>query len=131
MLRSLHRYRTLHPAVFFCVEFLLINCAVILTTSTQFPLSSLLWPHAFPYILCTCLIALACQICMYYADLYDLKTVMSTYSLCTKLFLSIAAATVVLTAIFYLVPHLLIGYKVLSISLAMIFSFLVVWRLLY
>ena len=131
MFRSLHRYRTLHPVVFFCVEFLLINSAVILTTSTQFPVSDLLWPHAFPYILCTFLIALACQICMYYADLYDLKTAMSTYSLCTKLFMSIAAAAVFLAVIFYLVPQLLISYKVLSISLAMIFSSLVVWRLLY
>jgi len=68
---------------------------------------------------------------MYYADLYDLKTVMSVYSLFTKLFLSIAAATVVLTVIFYLVPQLFINYKVFPISVTIIFSSLVVWRLLY
>ena len=128
---SLNRYCTLHPVACFCVEFLLINSAVILTVSTQFPMSSLLWSHVSPYILCAFLIALACQICMYYADLYDLKTVMSAYNLFMKLFLSIAAATVVLTVIFYLAPQLLISYKVLPISLAMIFSSLVVWRLLY
>ena len=131
MIRSPHRYRTLHPAACFCVEFLLINSAVILTASPQFPVSSLLWPHAFPYILCAFLIALTCQICMYYADLYDLKTVMSVYSLFTKLFLSIVAATVVLTVIFYLVPQLFINYKVFPISVTIIFSSLVVWRLLY
>lgn len=131
MIRSLHRYRTLYPVACFCVEFLLINSAVILTASAQFPASKLLWPHAFPYILCALLIALACQMCMYYADLYDLKTIMSAYSLFMKLFLSIAAATVVLTVIFYLVPQLPISYEIFPISLTMIFSSLVVWRLLY
>jgi sugar transferase (PEP-CTERM system associated) len=131
MIRSPHRYSTLHPAACFCVEFLLINSAVILTANTQLPVSSLLWPHTFPYILCAFLIALACQMCMYYADLYDLKKVMSAYSLFMKLFLSIAAATVVLTVIFYLVLQLFISYKVLLVSLTMTFSFLIVWRFLY
>ncbi len=48
---------------------------------------------------------------MYYADLYDLKTVISAYSLFMKPFLSIAAATIVLTVVFYLVPHILIHYN--------------------
>ena len=131
MIRSPHRYRSLHPAACFCVEFLLINSAVILTASTQFPASSILWPHAFPYILWAFLTALTFQVCMYYADLYDLKTVMSAYSLFTKLFLSITAATVILTVIFYLIPQLFINYKVLPISVTIIFSSLVVWRLFY
>ena len=99
---SQNRYFTLHPAACFCVEFLLINSAVILTASAQLPVSNLLWSHALTYILCALLTALSCQTCMYYADLYDLKTVMSVYSLCMKLFLSIAAAKAVLTVIFYL-----------------------------
>ena len=131
MIKSPHRYRTLHPAACFCVEFLLINTAVILTASTQFPTSSILWPHAFPYILWAFLTALTCQVCMYYADLYDLKIVISAYSLFTKLLLSITVAIVVLTVIFYLIPQLFISYKVLPISVTIIFSFLVVWRLLY
>src|SRR5262252_4120422 len=131
MMRSLQRYFTLHPAVCFCIEFLLINSAVILTASAQFPVPNLLGYHAFPYILGAFLIALACQICMYYADLYDLKTVMSNHSLFMKLFQAIAAASLVLTVIFYLAPQLLIDHKVLLISLTIIFSSLVVWRLLY
>ena len=128
---GLNRYCILHPAACFCVEFLLINSALILTASAQFPVSNLLWPHAFSYILCGFLIALTCQTCMYYADLYDLKTVMSAYSLCMKLFLSIVAAKVVLTVIFYLAPQLFIDYKVLPISLTMIFASLIAWRLRY
>src|SRR5262245_26126511 len=131
MIRVLQRYCTLHPATCFCVEFLLINSAVILTASAQFPVPNLLGYHGCPFILGAFLIALACQICMYYVDLYDLKTVMSGHSLFRKLFQAIAAASVVLTFIFYLVPQLLIDHKVLSISLTMIFSSLVVWRLLY
>jgi len=68
---------------------------------------------------------------MYYADLYDLKTVRSAYSLFMKLFLSIVAAKVVLTMIFYLSPRLLIDYRVLPISLTIIFVSLSFWRLLY
>jgi FlaA1/EpsC-like NDP-sugar epimerase len=128
---SLNQYCTLHPVACFYVEFLLINSAVILTASAQFPVSDLLWSHTLPYILCAFLTTLACQTCMYYADLYDLKTAMSTSSLCMKLFLSIVAAQIVLTVIFYLAPQLFLDYKVLPISLAMTFSSLVAWRLLY
>src|SRR5262249_6901837 len=131
MIRSLQRYCILHPAVCFCIEFLLINSAVILTASAQFPLPNLLGYHAFPYILGGFLIALACQICIYYADLYDLKTVMSGHNLFMRLFLAIGVASLVLTVISYIAPQLFIDHKVFSISLTMIFSSLVVWRLLY
>ena len=130
MIRSLQRYCTLHPAVCFCIEFLLINSAIILTASAQFPVPNLLGYHAFPYILDAFLIALACQICMYYADLYDLKTVMSGHNLFMKLFLAIGSASLVLTVISYLAPQLPIVHKILPISLTIIFSSLVVWRLL-
>ena len=128
---TLNRYRTLHPTACFCVEFLLINSAVILTVSVLSPESNLLWSHVVPYILCAFLVALACQICMYYADLYDFKTVMSGHSLFMKLFQSITAATVVLTVISYLAPYVFIDQKVLPISLTLIFPSLVAWRLLY
>ena len=108
MLRALHRYRTLDPAVCFCVEFLLINSVVLLTASLQSPVSNLVWRHAVPYIPGALLITLTCQICMYYADLYNLKTVLCPQSLCMKLLQSIAAAAIVLAVIFHFVPSYLL-----------------------
>ena len=131
MIRSIQRYWTLHPVACFCVEFLLINSVVILTASTRFPASTFVWHHPFPSILCAFLTALACQICMYYADLYDLKTVLRAHSLFMKLFQSIVAAAIILTVIFYFIPQLIIDHRALPISLVMIFSSLIVWRMLY
>ena len=131
MIRALHRYRTLEPAVCFCVEFLLINSVVLLTASLQSPVFTLVWRHAVPYIPDALLITLTCQICMYYADLYNLKAVLCAQSLCMKLLQSIAAAAIVLAVIFHFVPQLLIEYRTLPISLTIIFAALVVWRALY
>jgi sugar transferase (PEP-CTERM system associated) len=131
MIRSLHRYRILHPVVCFCVEFLLINSAVMLAASMRLPVSTLVWRHAFPDILGVLLIALTCQLCMYYAELYNLKTVLSPHGLFMKFSQSIAAAAIALTIIFHFVPQLLIDHSILHISLVMIFFSLILWRIFY
>src|SRR6266446_10282550 len=64
-------------------------------------------------------------------NLDNLKTTLSTGNLCMKLLQSILVATGALTAMFYLLLQSPIEHKVFSISLTIIFTFLVAWRLLY
>ena len=55
------------------------------------------------------LMAFVCQLCMYYADLYDLRVALSSRMLLIKLGQSLGVAAVVLMGVFYLLPQLSVG----------------------
>jgi FlaA1/EpsC-like NDP-sugar epimerase len=118
------------PPAFFCIEFLLIGSAVLFASMIRFGTSNTVgsWvsyvPHAF-------LTAFIIQLCMYYADLYDLRVALTNGRLFIKILQSLVAATIVLTVVFYCFPQLTIGRGIMLLSLPIAFSIIVGWRLLY
>jgi FlaA1/EpsC-like NDP-sugar epimerase len=83
------------------------------------------------YVLHACLMAGICQICMYYAELYDFRVKLNNGKLFIKLLQSLGAAAVALAVLFYLVPALEIARGTLLLSLLCVFGSLAGWRLLY
>src|SRR6266508_6269066 len=71
MIRVLNRYHTFHATACFCVEFLLIHSAVILTASAWFSVSNLIGCPSPLYVLGTFCLLLSDF--MYYDDLYNLS----------------------------------------------------------
>jgi FlaA1/EpsC-like NDP-sugar epimerase len=113
------------------VEFLLLSGVVVLAAVLRFRFNGQSFAVGFDYILHAFLTAAVCQLCMYYADLYELREALSTSALLGKLGRALGAATAVLMVLFYIWPPLAFGRGIFAISLILAWCGLVGWRLLY
>ncbi len=128
MSRFFGRFQPVRMRMCFGVEFGLIAGAVFLAALIRFSTRGIMLSKGIPYIPHACLTALVCQVCMYYADLYDFRLGLSDRQLYGKLIRSLGAATVVLTVLFYALPPLTIGRGIMLLSLPLAFALLVGWR---
>ncbi len=71
-----------------------------------------------------------CQLCFYYADIYDLRTITSKIEVFFRLLQALGAAAILLAGLFLAFPDMRMGEKVVEISiLATVFTILL-WRFL-
>jgi sugar transferase (PEP-CTERM system associated) len=77
------------------------------------------------------LIALVCQICLYFADLYDLRIVADRRELCVRVLQSLAATSIVLAVIYFWFPSLIIGRGVFLVAAFLVIIAVVGWRLAF
>jgi sugar transferase (PEP-CTERM system associated) len=77
------------------------------------------------------LIAAVCQLCLYYSDLYDLRIVADRRELFVRALQSLGAASLVLAALYYLFPGLVLGRGVFFISAAFVVLIIVGWRVAF
>ncbi|MEO6119166.1 MAG: TIGR03013 family XrtA/PEP-CTERM system glycosyltransferase [Terriglobales bacterium] len=71
-----------------------------------------------------------CQLCFYYADIYDLRTVTSKMEVFFRLLQALGAAAMLLAGLFLFFPAMRMGERVVEISiLATVFTILL-WRFL-
>ena len=132
MNRIFHQSHAWRAPICFSIEFLLLSSSVILAAVVRFGVTGeLSWRLVLPYMPHAVLMALVCQLCMYYAELYDLRTALSNRKLFTRFSQAMLAATMVLVMIFYLSPLLHIGRGVFLLSLVLGFSAVTGWRLIY
>jgi FlaA1/EpsC-like NDP-sugar epimerase len=127
MSKIFSQYHTLRLPACLGIEFLLISGAVMLAALLRFSQSRFAldyFPRAF-------LTAFVCQLCMYYADLYDLRVALSGRTLLIKLGQSLGLAAVVLMGLFYLLPQVSVGRGIFGPSLVLALGLLVAWRLFY
>src|SRR5262245_43255153 len=75
------------------------------------------------------LIAGIAQLCLYYADLYDLRLLSDRRELFTRILNALAWASMILAAIYYWVPDLIIGRGVFCIAAVLVMSLGVGWRM--
>jgi sugar transferase (PEP-CTERM system associated) len=73
------------------------------------------------------LVTLVCQLCLYYNDFYDLTLVHSNRELIVRLLQAAGAASIVLAALYILLPDLMIGNGIFVSALVAILG----WRLLF
>ncbi len=76
-------------------------------------------------------LALVCQICLYYNDLYDFRAVRGHRDLLRRLVQSLGATSIVVAVLYSLFPRLIIGRGVYLLALLLVAALLVGWRLLY
>ncbi len=77
------------------------------------------------------LVAAVCQICLYYADLYDLRVAADRRELFVRTLQSLGAASLILAALYYLFPDLILGRGVFLIAALIVILIIILWRLVF
>jgi len=77
------------------------------------------------------LVALVCQICLYYADLYDLRIVADRRELFVRALQALGAASMLLAVVYYLFPGLVLGRGVFFVAAAFAVGIIIGWRLAF
>ena len=77
------------------------------------------------------LVTIVCQLCLYYNDFYDLTLVHSNRELIVRLLQAVGAASIVLAALYFTLPDLMIGDGIFVSSLFVFLVGILGWRLLF
>ena len=76
-------------------------------------------------------IAVLCQMCLYYAELYDFRVLSDRRELFVRLLQSLGSTSLILAAIYFWFPSLVIGRGVFVISTVLVISGAIGWRLAF
>ena len=79
----------------------------------------------------TLLLAGVTQLCLYYADLYDLRVVSDRRELFIRMLEALGAAAFILAGIYFWFPGTVIGRGVFMMAAVLIISFVAGWRMLF
>jgi sugar transferase (PEP-CTERM system associated) len=120
-----NRYVSTRSLTVFGGELLLIFGSVALAAGLQDTpdLAGNLWKIV--------LVTVICQLCLYYNDFYDLTLVQSNRELIVRLLQAVGAASIVLAAIYFIVPALMIGDGIFVSALFVFLIGILGWRLLF
>jgi hypothetical protein len=120
-----NRYVSTRSLTIFAGELLLIFGSVALAALLQNTpdLASNLWKVA--------LVTVICQLCLYYNDFYDLTLVHSNRELVVRLLQAAGAASIVLAALYFVLPQLMIGNGIFVSSLFVFLIAILGWRLAF
>ncbi|HEY6360344.1 MAG TPA: TIGR03013 family XrtA/PEP-CTERM system glycosyltransferase [Vicinamibacterales bacterium] len=77
------------------------------------------------------LIAVVCQACLYYENLYDLRIVADRRELFARTFHSLAAASLILAALYFLLPALGVGRGVALAAALLVMATIPGWRVAF
>jgi sugar transferase (PEP-CTERM system associated) len=69
-----------------------------------------------------------CQLCLYYADLYELRALAQARDLFVRLLQALGATSLMLAGIYFVFPDWIIGRGVFLIAVALMISLVVSWR---
>src|SRR3954465_4396065 len=120
-----NRYVSTRGLTVFAGELLLIFGSVLLAALFQETpvLSENLWKIA--------LVTMVCQLCLYYNDFYDLTVVHSNRELIVRLLQAAGAASIVLAALYFVKPDLMIGNGIFVSALFVFLVAILGWRLAF
>jgi FlaA1/EpsC-like NDP-sugar epimerase len=76
-------------------------------------------------------IALTCQICLYYADLYDPRVIRARRELFVRTVQALGATSFLLAASYYWAPALVIGRGVFVIAAFLVIAVVIGWRVAF
>lgn len=79
----------------------------------------------------TLLIAGVCQLCLYFADLYDLRVVADRRELFVRVLQSLSATSIILAVVYFWFPSLIIGRGVFLVAAFFVITAVVGWRVLF
>ena len=110
----------------------LIGCGLLFATALRFlSLDALRQQLSEPGALFRYgLVIVACELALYYYDLYDLGVVRRPTILFARLLQALGAACFVLAVVYYFEPELSLGRGVAVIAAPIIITFVISWRLL-
>jgi sugar transferase (PEP-CTERM system associated) len=120
-----NRYVSTRSLTVFTGEMVLIFGSVALAASVQ---HSNAWPGQLWKI---ALVTVICQLCLYYNDFYDLTLVHSSRELIVRLLQAVGAASIILGALYFTLPALVIGDGIFVTALLVFLVAILGWRLLF
>lgn len=129
MLRIFKQYYPVRNAIFVFGEGLFIFLSVIIASFIMIGSDFIVMERTL--VAKTALIALVCQLCLYYNDLYDLNVTDSYRELSIRLLQALGASAILLALVYYLYPVCIIGSGVFIVSVCFIVAFIVIWRVGY
>ena len=120
-----NRYVSTRSLTVFAAELFLIFGSVALAASLQNAgdLAGSVWKIA--------LVTLICLLCLYYNDFYDLTLVHSNRELVVRLLQAAGAASIILGALYFTVPALVIADGIFVSALVVFLTAILGWRLLF
>jgi sugar transferase (PEP-CTERM system associated) len=120
-----NRHVSARSLTVFSAEMLLIFGSVALAAAFQHTadLGGSLWKIA--------LVTAICQLCLYYNDFYDLTLVHANRELIVRLLQAVGAASIVLAALYFTMPGLMIGDGIFVSALTVFLVGILGWRLLF
>src|SRR5688500_11011390 len=119
-----NRYVSTRSLTVFGAELLLIFGSVALASTLQGgPVSGNLWKIV--------LVTVICQLCLYYNDFYDLTLVHSNREVIVRLLHAVGTASIVLAALYFIVPALMIGDGIFVSAPVVFVVGILGWRLLF
>jgi sugar transferase (PEP-CTERM system associated) len=124
-------FKTWRPAVLVLGEMSLLSAAVWAGTYARLGEYgvTLLWTT--DGLLKALLIVGVCQLCLYYADLYELRGTVDLIDLTVKLIQALGAASLILALLYFWFPDLIIGRGVFLVAALFIASLVVLWRFVF
>ena len=130
MIKVLNQYFPGRLFVLVLTENVLILCgiwAAVAYNTGSVTLSLLGHPAVFGKIF---LITAVCQICLYYADIYDLRSIGSKLEVLMRVLQALGVAALILASIFYVIPEVRLGEGIVEMSLIGIVLVILSWRIL-
>ena len=120
-----NRYVSTRSLTVFAGELLLIFGSVALAASLQDTpdLAGNVWKIG--------LVTVVCQLCLYYNDFYDLTLMQSSRELVVRLLQAVGASSIVLAALYFTMPDLMIGDGIFVSALFVFVVGILGWRLLF
>jgi len=79
----------------------------------------------------TLLVAFIAQLCLYYADLYDLRQIADRRELFVRIIQALASTSFLLAAVYYWFPSMVLGRGVFVIAAGLVLVLVVGWRLVF
>jgi sugar transferase (PEP-CTERM system associated) len=77
------------------------------------------------------LIAFICQLCLYYANLYDRPILTDRRELVVRVLQALGATSLILAAVYFWFPDLIVGRGVFVIAGILVVVFLLAWRIIF
>jgi sugar transferase (PEP-CTERM system associated) len=110
------------------VEHVLIVLSVVTAAVLRLGLPDTLARAAADWAGRAFVVAVVLQVCLHYADLYDLRKIAVPRDLLTGLVRSLGAASVILAFLYYAFPQLVIGRGVFALATVLIVALVAGWR---
>jgi len=130
-MKAFRRSLTLRALLLIVLEALLILGAITLAAYVRLNEEAWLELTAESLLIRATLVAVVCQMCLYYADLYDLRLVADRRELIVRLLRALGSASFILATLYYWAPSLVIGRGVFAIGAAFTIAVVVGWRLAF
>jgi len=77
------------------------------------------------------LIAVVTQVCMYFADLYDFRTLSDRRELFVRSVQALGASSLILAVVYFWLPNLIVGRGVFIVAAGIVITLLLGWRIIF